>query len=460
MHPKPLFLIFSLGFTLALCANLLPTAEGEIPGSAVADANQPELPQDLNSLESTPLVESTDGTQPELAPSLSLEESEISEPVPEEPTGQLLESFEDKFFDLSFNFRQGYDSNVFTDNVNPYESLYSNLGFKVDYNFDAPQLSLETSTSAGLTYYYSVPDYQLEANASFAAILEYRLSQRATISLITSTSFLPQPDLATPGLSNQYNESFVYSTTTLGFNYLWSQKVATETKYNFTPVYYLEDAYNDIQGRVEQTLSQSVQWLLNPKSKVLLEYRANPVLYYSAPLDNFGQFALLGWDQTLNPRSKVNVRLGAEQRFYDSENNNRTYIGPFGELIGTYQYQKFSTLNLNLRYGTEASGIGGSATRDTFRIGFGAVHGITPKLSFNASVNYQNNYYNEFDKNVNYPDFSENVIQFSFGANFKINEKLSLEAGYSYTNDSAPGFIADALAYERNIAFVGVKATY
>lgn len=460
MFPKPLLLVFVLGSAVSLHANPLPTAAGEDSNPVLPEAGQAEIPLDLNPPAPAPLPESTDGTQPELAPSLSLEQSEISEPIEEEPNGLLPESFEDKFFDLSFNFRQGYDSNVFTDNVNPYESLYSNLGAKVDYNFEAPQISLETSTSAGLTYYYSVPDYQLEANASFAAILEYRMSQRATFSLITSTSFLPQPDLATPGLSNQYNESFIYSTTTLGFNYLWSQKVATETKYNFTPVYYLEDAYNDIQGRVEQTLSQSVQWLLNPKSKVLVEYRANPVLYYSAPLDNFGQFALLGWDQTLNPRSKVNVRLGAEQRFYDSENNNRTYIGPFGELIGSYQYQKFSTINLNLRYGTEASGIGGSATRDTFRIGFGAVHGITPKLSFNASVNYQNNYYNEFDKNVNYPDFSENVIQFSFGANFKINEKFSLEAGYSYTNDSAPGFIADALAYERNIAFVGLKATY
>jgi hypothetical protein len=39
-------------------------------------------------------------------------------------------------------------------------------------------------------------------------------------------------------------------------------------------------------------------------------------------------------------------------------------------------------------------------------------------------ANYQNNFYNEFDKQNPDTDFYENIIEFSVGANFKINKNF------------------------------------
>ena len=167
---------------------------------------------------------------------------------------------------------------------------------------------------------------------------------------------------------------------------------------------------------------------------------------------------MLGVDQVFSPKFKITSRGGAELRFYNSDNDNPDYFGPFAELNGMYEYQKFSSIGLNLRYGTEASGLNGAATRNTFRIGVNAVQGITPKLSFNVGINYQNNFYNEFDKQNPDNDFYENIIEFAVGANFKVNKNFVLQGGYTRTVDAAPA--SQQLSYTRNVVFAGVNMIF
>ena len=123
-----------------------------------------------------------------------------------------------------------------------------------------------------------------------------------------------------------------------------------------------------------------------------------------------------------------------------------------------YEYQKNSSIGLNLRYGTEASGLNGAATRNTFRLGVNIVQGITPKLSFNLGANYQNNFYNEFDKQDPNSDFYENIVEFSVGANFKINKSFELQGGYTRTVDAAPA--SEQLSYTRNVVFLGANMQF
>lgn len=361
---------------------------------------------------------------------------------------------------LSFAFavREGYDDNLFTTETNRYGSFYTNLAGGVEYTAENSRLQLSAALNGGVTYYYTRPGDKFDYTGGLNLSGAYQLTPRLTISFSTNTAYLAQPDLTIAGGTNRQNGDYLYSSTTIAGAYQWTEKFSTETKYNFTPFLYVEDSLNDNQGRIEQTIGQSFNWLILPKTTGVIEYRANPVTYYSAPLNNFGQFGLLGVDQIFNPRTKVSARGGVEFRIYDPENNNRYYIGPFAELNGMYQYQRLSSVGLNLRYGTEASGLDGSATRQTFRIGLNVVQGITPKLSLNLGLNYLNNFYDEFDRNENASDFYENIIEFAVGANFNITRWLTLQGGYTYTIDMAPA--AEQLSYQRNVAFVGLNANF
>jgi hypothetical protein len=361
-------------------------------------------------------------------------------------------------YSFAFAVREGYDDNLFTTETNRYGSFYTNFAGGVEYTAESSRLQLTAALNGGVTYYYTRPGNKFDYTGGLNLAGVYQLTPRLTISFSTNTAYLAQPDLTIAGGTNRQNGDYIYSSTTIAGAYQWSEKFSTETKYNFTPFLYLEDSLNNSQGRIEQTIGQSFNWLILPKTTGVIEYRANPVTYYSAPLNNFGQFGLLGIDQIFNPKFKVSARGGVEFRIYDPENNNRYYIGPFGELNGMYQYQRYSSIGMNLRYGTEASGLGGSATRQTFRMGLNLVQGITPKLSFNLGFNYLNNFYDEFDRNEDESDFYENVLEFAVGANFNITKWLTLQGGYTYTIDMAPA--AEQLSYQRNVAFVGLNANF
>jgi hypothetical protein len=367
-------------------------------------------------------------------------------------------AFEEKPFTLDFAVREGYDDNLFTTETNRSASFYTNMAGGVTYTAESSRLQLSATLNGGVTYYYTRPGNKFDYTGALNLQGAYKLSQRLTINFSTNTAYLAQPDLTIAGGTNRQNGDYIYSSTTVAGAYQWSEKFSTDTKYNFTPFLYVDSSLNDNQGRIEQTLSQSFRWLVLPKTTGVLEYRANPVTYFSAPLDSFGQFFLLGVDQIFSSKFKITARGGAELRFYNSDNDNPNYVGPFAELNGLYEYQKSSSVGLNMRYGTEGSGLDGAPTRQTFRVGFNIVQGITPKLSFTGGLNYQNNFYNEFDKQDESPEFYENIIEFALGANFKMTKDLILQGGYTYTIDMAPA--SEQLSYQRNVAFVGMDLAF
>ena len=366
--------------------------------------------------------------------------------------------FEKKPYILSAAVREGYDDNLFTTENNRNSSFYTNFAGGVEYKLENSRLQLSAALNGGVTYYYTRPGDKSDFTGALNLQGAYNVSQRLTLNFSTNTAYLSQPDLEVAGTSARNNGDYMFSSTTIAGAYQWSEKFSTDTKYNFTPFVYVEDQLNESQGRIDQTLGQSFRWLLLPKTTGIVEYRANPVTYYSAPLDNFGQFFLLGIDQVFSPKFKITSRGGAELRFYNSDIENSNYIGPFAELNGIYEYQRYSSIGLNLRYGTENAGLNGAPTRNTFRIGVNAVQGITPKLSFNVGLNYLNNFYNEFDKQNPDSDFYENIIEFSLGANFKINKNFILQGGYTRTVDAAPA--SQQLSYTRNVTFVGLNMLF
>lgn len=359
--------------------------------------------------------------------------------------------FSRKPFRLSLALREGYDSNVNTTSVNPQGSWYTNIAAGIAYGFGSSRLQLTSDVNAGVTFYYNAPgdDVQFNGTASLAAT--YLATPRLTLDLSTVTAFLSQPDYDIVGADNQ-SGSYLYSSTTLGANYQWTKIISTRSSYNFTAYYYLDPDYNDNLGNISQTFSQSVLWLWKPKTTLVAEYRFNAITYYSADLNQYGNYFLLGFDQIFNPRFTWSFRLGAQVNFNNNPTDGQsTYVGPFGESILRYQFAKRSSLAWNMRYGTEQSGLTDVSQRQTFRTGLVLNHYFTARLSGVFALNYQCNYYDQANV-IN--SFYENIVDFSVGLNFALNRWASLQAGYQFTIDLAPE--DTGRNYTRNIVFAGV----
>ena len=365
--------------------------------------------------------------------------------------------FESSPFQYSFSVREGYDDNLFTTRTDTSQSFYTNFAAGVGYQFGGPRLQLTSSLGGGVTYYYTRPGDKTDFNGQFALSATYLATPRLTISLNTTIAYLSQPDTNLIGGTNRVNGDYVYTNTSLEGTYQWSEKFSTVTGYSAYANYYLEQALNDTQSFWSSTLKQSFHWLLLPKTTIVAEYRANPIIYTGgADLNSFGNFLLLGFDQVFNPRFKWTARLGVEQRFNQNPvDGNSMYFGPYMETNLSYQFGPASTLSWNARYGTEPSGLTNVTQRQTFRTGISVVHAFTPRISANLGVNFEEDYFNQSGV-IN--TFNETIIDISAGVNFRVNRHLSLSLGYQFVEVLAPQNIN--FEYTRNVAFVGANLNF
>lgn len=357
---------------------------------------------------------------------------------------------------MTFSVREGFNDNLFTTRTNRKSSFYTNWGAGLRYDFGSPRLQITTNLSGGLTYYYTRPGAKTDLTGIAQISARYLATERLTLSFQTSTGYYSQPDVSIQGGDLFANSDYFYSNSTLSAAYQWTQKFSTVTGYNIRAFYYADQGINDSQGRIEQTISQSVRYQLLPKWVAVAEYRANPVTYYQADLNSFGNFGLLGFDWIINPRSTWSVRGGVEQRFLNNPvDGTSNYVGPFGESVLGYQFGPRSRIEWLTRYGTEASGLNNVTQRQTFRTGLSLNHGFTPRLFMNLGGTYQVNYYDQ--PNV-IPDYYSNVIDVTASLTYVFTKYFSVTAGYNLTTVVAQD--QPDQEYLRNIAFVGLNASF
>jgi len=370
--------------------------------------------------------------------------------------GPELGIFSSKPFVLTLAVREGFDSNTYTTSTDPTSSWYTNFAAGVNYSFGSPRLQLGANLGGGVTYYYTRPGDKVDFNGTFSLNALYRASPRLNLSIATSTAYLSQPDVSIVGGPNRQEGDYLYSNTSLSAAYQWSDIISSVTTYNFTALYYLEQALNESQGNISQTLSQSINWLWKPKTTLVAEYRANAITYYSADLNQFGNYFLLGFNQIFNPKFTWNARLGAQLNLNNNPvDGQSTYLGPFMESTLKYQFAPASSLAWNMRYGTEQSGLDNVSQRQTFRTGLTLSHALTSRLSASMGLNYQVSYYDQANVIQSY---YENIVDLALGLKFQVNRFTSLEAGYQFTIDIAPDF--SDREYNRSIAFVGANFTF
>ena len=361
---------------------------------------------------------------------------------------------------ITAGVRQGYNSNVSTSSTNPDGSVFTAINAGASYFFGGSRLALSTSLSGDLSYYYSAPPSSTWLpNLSWNLGGTYEATRRLTLSASTLTSYLSQ------GASNLYGAptsnvgEYFYSDSELAAEYRWSPKLSTVTSYSPLFVAYANQTQQDLVGRVEQTVGQQIIHLWKPQTGIVAEYRFNARNYFvNTSLDSWGNILLLGINHTFNPKSKLVVRAGAEQRMNGNPYGGQDpYLGPYGELEFNYALGNRTSVSLYSRYGTSASGLGDINQSQQLMAGLSVQREITARISARAYVNYQNNRYDQ--PGAPFAAFGQNVYSAGLGASYAINRNWGLNAGYEY-NGAVSGDQAQTGNYSQNIVFIGAQTTF
>jgi hypothetical protein len=374
------------------------------------------------------------------------------------PDGSVLraEFPEDLPWDTQISVRGGYDTNVFTSTLDPISSLYTNGTIGLVYKFGGERLRIETDLTAGVTYYFSRPGKKQDYSLDWTVVANYDATARLSFSLDNRISYLSQPDFYISGADAQRLGDYWYTSTGIGMTYIIRPRLSSVTKYTYDSLTYVEPALNDIYGRIDQTLSQSLQYLLFPTTKAILEVQVRPTIYYVADYDTTAFSVLTGFDHQFNPRFTWNLRFGGEAR--ESQNpiqGTQTTFNPNVSSDLSWTFSERTTASWNLTYASEpASGTFGASVRQTFRTGLNGSLGLTSRITLNGGLYYQHNLYEQSAGT----DFQEDIFSGTLGVTFQISRNWTVNALYQYVSDTykdLPG-----LGYERSIIYAGVNLLF
>jgi hypothetical protein len=246
----------------------------------------------------------------------------------------------------------------------------------------------------------------------------------------------------------------VISNNSFDVSYRWLPKLETITGFDTLFFYYTEPLGDDF-SRVDQTFDQQFLYLWKPSTSIVYEYRFSTSTYWEVEnYDSVGNFLLLGFNHTLNPRSVLNFRAGAEQRVSQVPvtGGTSTYLGPFGQLELNYSLRPQTVLAFNARYGTTAASQAGFSQDQQFLSGLTLRHAFGRRLSGSLFFNYQNNFYDQPDGVV--PDYTTEVFNTGLNLTFAVNQIWSVNVGGSLTglyssNENLQG------NYNQNVFFIG-----
>ena len=374
-------------------------------------------------------------------------------------------------FPLRFTvgLQEGYNSNVYAQQNNPTQSAFTGLYFAVDYEFGSPRLTLTTGLNGNIAYYYAAKNQNWLPNVFWNLAIEYEATPRLTLGFNTSTAYLTQGSAGVFGApTSAFNNGYFFSSSGFDLEYRWAEKFSTISSYQPLFLIYSNDDQQNELGRVQQTFGQQFLYLWRPTTSLVAEYRLGLVNYFSSTdMNSWGNYFLGGFNHTLNPGSELVFRGGLQQNFNQiptiyGGGENTTY-NPYVQLAFNNQLGKDTAIGFQGIYGSTPSQYFNINQAQQLFLGLTLSRNITSRLSANANVGYQNNYYNQAGystlNNTKPSPFYSNYYTAGLGLAYRLYRNISLTAGYQY-NGQTSGNSQIVGPYNQNVAYIGVQATF
>jgi hypothetical protein len=353
-------------------------------------------------------------------------------------------SFQNSPFRVSVTLREGYDDNVRTTKNHKIESWFTSLFANITADLSNPRTQFSMGIGGGATYYYDVPGTDWDWNGKFRLALVHRINPRLTLNANSLLNYEVNPDFSEQVGATRADGQYLYTNSSIGVTYQWTQKFQTVTSYSFVSVNY-EDSYDKrVNNRIENYFNQQFRFLMTPVTTLSADYRLGFVTFDSNSInDSISNYLLLGIEHTFSPKLNLSVRAGAEIRDSDAAGTKAT---PYAEGTLNYIYGLYSNIALTTRYGFEQNNLFLVDELRTFRLGLKATHGFTAKFSLFGAAYYLNNDYSGL------AGYTENIVNGTLGLRYAITRNWSIETAYTYTRLLSSQAFRE---YSRNRAYIG-----
>jgi hypothetical protein len=234
------------------------------------------------------------------------------------------------------------------------------------------------------------------------------------------------------------------------------------------------DSYSARLDRLEHRIPIDLRWQFQPDLVGLVGYQFGLFDYNSGELisgdlpassRNAKTHSLyVGGDYDITSQWRASLRVGAQYVTYDDYSSEDQWA-PYVDLAVSYFYTVGSHVDLGFKNAMAATDVSTAAdgmptlSQEASSVYFLVSHQFTPKLTGNFLVQHQ---WSTFHGGA-YNDVNEGLLILGLYGNYRINQFLSVEAGYNYSwldseimNDAG----LPARSYNRNLLYLGLRAQY
>ena len=370
---------------------------------------------------------------------------------------------------LSTSVTGGYDDNV---NLSPIgsPSWFANPNAVGTYQFGNPQLGMDLTGGAGITYYFEhLGGRDYDPNLYLRLFLAYKVTERLTLDIAAFASYQAQPDVTSDLSANRRLGNFFRSRDNISAHYRWAPRFSTITSYNFSAIEYTNSSASAFD-RLENQLGEELRYLLFPTTTATAGYRfqitdyQNGVGNQNRASNPITQTLTAGLDQTFSPHLSGIFQGGVQLR--------SPRISPYVQATLHYVFDPKRTTSESStyviwtnRYSIEESDVAAGSGRETFRTNLLLNYGITARISANLSLSYLHATGQSIGNsgNAGLAAGGEDLFDVSPGVRYAITSSLAVNIGYRHTElsrGSSRAVSLQSLGYSRNRYFAGLTFTF
>ncbi len=360
---------------------------------------------------------------------------------------------------------------TYDDNVSPGQlggKEQSSLGFNpyvgASFTSITPQTTWDVYVRLGLVYLFDAPSSVDDVTSQSRAGINFthRFNERLRFTSNNFISYELEPDYSYgQAASRQLGAFFAWSTDN-SVGYRWTERFGTYTGLSLNGVNY-DVPYND---RFTWELYEQARYQLGPQTVITGDYRYSQTTGDGASSDSTNQYLLAGVEQRFSPTMIGVARVGAQFR---DVRDGKSSTSPYVELALNSKVNQQFSLRAFTRYGIESTDtvrfVGANLTefdeRETLRIGLSSDYVISPTLSLFGGIDYIPSNFKGGRLTAGGPytggDLSEDIVNAYIGLSVKINDMLTGNVSYNFT-DSSSDF--QDQSYQRNRISVGISAQF
>ncbi len=377
-----------------------------------------------------------------------------------------------KFYTISAELRETYDTNVNTTNVNQQSAFETSITPSILVDFPRENNEFSARYTFGATYYlYSgnqnnTPNQvgnstnSLQYSNAFLAQLRHDFSERFTANASEQLLDSTEPNLFGSTGTPYRNGENISNAFNANLSAQWTPLFGTQTSYSNNLVRYLDTPVSQGQNSDENTGTQSFSFSVLPKISANFGAIVDDITYDDVTRGYTSYTGFVGGSWQALPSISVSARGGGsytqtKQSFTGGTSDS---LSPYAALSLSWQLGERSSLNFDYSHQVTPTDQTGANGQQSDRVSAGFSYAITSSISSHLQGIYTyNEITNDLINGSGLSAYTESDYALETGMAYHFNKYFDVNFDITISGVSSELAYRD---YSRDQFSVGVRGTY